>query len=252
MSGEGPPTSAAPVRALAYCSSSGGTAAPLHMNRPTQAARFSGLYPTPCALHSTWPCCRRHHGVPLLAPWHRPGQHCHQQHRLGPQPDPGKAGAGDVRHGVSAELLALHRWHQTKLLAWCLCWAAGSLSLQAAAPGLPRCRWQAALAGPALRRLAALLPTTCGCCSAPSGCPPAHHAAGPALQIFLPRQGHPAYGVVRAVVEDFDDSTTETFLDSGGGRAAVWGRRRRRCWCAGWPVSASSHALNLHPGIMAV
>ncbi|KAL4430893.1 hypothetical protein ABPG75_006149 [Micractinium tetrahymenae] len=36
------------------------------------------------------------------------------------------------------------------------------------------------------------------------------------VQIFLPREGHPAYGVVRAVVKDFNDSTTVTFLDSDG------------------------------------
>ncbi|KAL4426385.1 hypothetical protein ABPG77_004679 [Micractinium sp. CCAP 211/92] len=36
------------------------------------------------------------------------------------------------------------------------------------------------------------------------------------IQIFLPRQGHPAFGVVRVVVKDFNDSTTQTFLDSDG------------------------------------
>lgn len=40
--------------------------------------------------------------------------------------------------------------------------------------------------------------------------------------MYLPQEEHPAYGVVRAIVKDFDDQPTsmgaQTWLDSGGWR----------------------------------
>jgi hypothetical protein len=49
------------------------------------------------------------------------------------------------------------------------------------------------------------------------------------LQMYLPQEEHPAYGVLRAIVKDYNDEATtmgsQTWLDSGRYKKEGMGRR---------------------------